>query len=77
MRVKHTGYDFYYVYSCLKGSSIDRWWPHKIYQSKQAALKAIERIRDKEKSIPLKFKVVWNPRPYCKEEDRITVYEEN
>lgn len=85
IRIKHRPNEYYAVYTCLLSQGVlfkdvRRWFPYKHFRSKQAALKAIERY--KEKSVGkieerLIYKIVWNPYPFCNENETVVVYSED
>lgn len=84
MRIKHTPNESYKVYSYLpcKGElfkDIKRWYPYKHYSTKQSALSAIKRAKEKYKNAiekDLIWKIVWSPYPFASDEQCITVYTE-
>lgn len=85
IRINHRPNEFYAVYTCLLNQGVlfkdvKRWFPYKNFRTKQAALKAIARY--KEKSIGkiegrLIYKIVWNPYPFCNDSEKICVYNED
>lgn len=84
MRIKHTSNEIYKVYSYLpcKGElfkDIKRWYPYKHYSTKQGALSAIKRVKEKYNDRSVKdliWKIVWAPYPFASDEQCVTVYTE-
>lgn len=85
IRIKHRPNESYAVYTCLLNQGVlfkdvKRWYPYKHFRSKQAALKAIARYKEKSigKSVGrLIYKIVWNPYPFCDDSEKICVYNED
>lgn len=79
--IKHTPNETYNVYSCIRinNSGIKIWYPYKHYRSKQAAINAIKKFKEKnsgnefvEKMI---FKILWCPYPFASDKECIKIWE--
>ena len=83
MRIKHRPNEFFAVASMWQGESVlfkdvERWYPFKHYRTKQSALNAVKRLKEKHKPEygKLYFKIVYNPYPFCSDDEKIDVYNE-
>lgn len=84
MRINHTTTEIYKVYSYLpcKGElfkDVKRWYPYKHYSTKQGALSAIKRLKEKFKDSNFNdfvYKIVWSPYPFASDEECVTIYTE-
>lgn len=83
MRIKHRPNEFYAVYSMWQGDSvlykdIERWYVWKHYSTKQAAMNAIKKLKEKREPNfgKLYFKIVWNAYPFCSDDEKVVVYNE-
>ena len=85
MRIKHTPNEFYYLQNYLPCTSNDnahikRWWTYKTYATKQSALNALKRIKEKYKNDDqvqrLIWRILWFPYPFADYDKSICVYTE-
>lgn len=83
--LKHTAREFYFVYSYFPSSDPyfkgrKTWYPYKTYSTMAGALAAIRRIKNERSEAVknvLSFRIVWNPYPFCSDEECYVLYDES
>lgn len=81
--LKHTPREFYFVYSYFPHSYLKgkmSWYPYKTYSTMSGALAAIRRLKNERSDAVKKglcFRIVWNPYPFCNDNEMYVLYDES